>query len=199
MLCNALTQDLAAVGGSRGGAHPFLDLVTRTGADLTPSVARAARVRPLVDEHFNSVWRYLRGLGIPEAEADDATQQVFITVSSKIDAVQEGAERSFLVRTAHGVAANARRAVLRRREVTGEDAVDDLANDAPDAEEQAETGEALAILVASSPRSGDLREVFVLFELRGLTMAAIAEESRASQRGRWRRGCVVHARSFSRW
>ena len=168
MFATAPTQDLAAFGGSRGGAHAFLDLVTRTGAGLTPSVTRAAhasRVRTLVDEHFNFVWRYLRGLGIPDAEADDAAQQVFMTVAAKIDAVQEGAERSFLVRTAHGVAANARRAVARRREVPGEHAVDDIADETPDAEERAQTGEALAILdrfLASLP--DDLREVFILFE-----------------------------------
>ena len=179
MFATAPTQDLAAFGGSRGGAHAFLDLVTRTGAGLTPSVTRAAhasRVRTLVDEHFNFVWRYLRGLGIPDAEADDAAQQVFMTVAAKIDAVQEGAERSFLVRTAHGVAANARRAVARRREVPGEHAVDDIADETPDAEERAQTGEALAILdrfLASLP--DNLREVFILFELEGLTMAAIAD------------------------
>jgi RNA polymerase sigma-70 factor (ECF subfamily) len=177
MFATAPTLELAVPGGTRGGARAFLDVVTRSGAGLTPSLARAARIRALFDDHFSFVWRYLRGLGISEAEADDAAQQVFMTASSKIDVIQEGAERSFLVRTAHGVAANARRSVVRRREVQGEHAVDELVDQTPDAEERAETREALAVLdrfLASLP--DDLREVFVLFELEGLTMAAIADD-----------------------
>ena len=131
----------------------------------------------MVDQHFSFVWRYLRGLGVPAAEVDDTAQQVFVIASQKIDAIQEGAERSFLVGTAHGVAANARRADGRRRDLATDTELETVADDAPDAEARTGMREELAVLdrfLASLP--DDVREVFVLFELEGLTMAAIAED-----------------------
>jgi RNA polymerase sigma-70 factor (ECF subfamily) len=155
-----------------------VDPRTATARSAERSTESAARVRALVDQHFAFVWRYLRGLGVPSAEVDDAAQQVFVIASQKVDAIEAGAERSFLVGTAHGVAANARRAGVRRREVQvqGDDSLDAYVDDAPDAEERTGTREELAVLdrfLASL--ADDLREVFVLFELEGLTMAAIAE------------------------
>ena len=152
--------------------------MTRPPAETTSTAARVAqgRIRALVDDHFSFVWRYLRGLGVPEAEVDDVTQQVFVIASRKVDVIDLGSERSFLIGTAHGVAANARRADVRRREVRGDGVLEDHADDAPNAEQRAQTRQGLAILdrfLASLP--DDLREVFILFELEGLTMAAIAE------------------------
>ena len=90
-------------------------------ADDDPTPVRilegADRVRALVDDNFNFIWRYLRGLGVPESEVDDATQQVFVVASQKVASIEPGSERSFLVGTAHGVAANARRADARRRAI----------------------------------------------------------------------------------
>jgi DNA-directed RNA polymerase specialized sigma24 family protein len=82
------------------------------------STESATRFRGMVDGHFNFIWRYLRGLGVPEANVDDAAQQVFLVAAQKIDSVVVGSERSFLVGTALGVAANARRAYARRQEVS---------------------------------------------------------------------------------
>jgi RNA polymerase sigma-70 factor (ECF subfamily) len=138
--------------------------------------ASQARFRAIVDTHFNFVWRYLRALGVPQASADDAAQQVFIVAAAKIDAIEEGRERSFLVGTAHGVAANARRANERRREVPGETELSLHVDSALDPEQQTESREAVVILdrfLSSLPE--DLRTVFVLFELEGVTMAAISE------------------------
>jgi RNA polymerase sigma-70 factor (ECF subfamily) len=160
------------------GASVFLDLVTRIPAtEQAPSVARNARVRALVDNHFSFVWRYLRGLGVPAGEVDDAAQQVFVIASQKVDSIQEGAERSFLVGTSHGVAANARRREVRRREVAEPSTLEMLADDGPNAEANAGRREELAVLdgfLGSLPE--DLREIFILFELEGLTMAQIAED-----------------------
>jgi RNA polymerase sigma-70 factor (ECF subfamily) len=129
----------------------------------------------MVDAHFNFVWRYLRGLGVPEANVDDAAQQVFLVTAQKIDSVAEGSERSFLVGTALGVAANARRAYARRHEVS-DGALVTQRDEAPNPEERTESRQGLAVLdqfLESLPE--ELRAVFILFELEGLTMAAIAE------------------------
>jgi RNA polymerase sigma-70 factor (ECF subfamily) len=162
--------------GATGGAFALLDRVVPRQEELTPSLARANRVRAIVDEHFGFVWRYLRGLGVPAADADDAAQQVFVVASQKIDAIAVGSERSFLVGTARGVAANARRGATRRRESLGDDDLDALPDASPDAEARAGTQEELLVLdrfLASLP--DDVRDVFILFELEGLTRAAIAE------------------------
>jgi RNA polymerase sigma-70 factor (ECF subfamily) len=167
----------------RGDAGSWLELfpvtphATRFLPEMTSPALQAVRVRSLVDQHFAFVWRYLRGLGVPVSEVDDAAQQVFVVAAQKIDAIHEGSERSFLVGTARGVAANARRAGQRRREVAVDDGLDAFRDHGPDAEEQARTREELAILdgfLASLPE--DVREIFVLFELEGFTMASIAHD-----------------------
>jgi RNA polymerase sigma-70 factor, ECF subfamily len=138
--------------------------------------ASGARFRGMVDAHFNFVWRCLVGLGVPVAHADDAAQQVFIVAAQKILSIEAGSERSFLVSTAHGVAANVRRAVGRRREVQADPNLEREADDTPDPEQNAESREAAAILDAFlASLSEELRSVFMLFELEGMTMASIAE------------------------
>ena len=135
----------------------------------------ATRFRAMVDAHFNFIWRYLRGLGVPEANVDDAAQQVFLVAAQKLEAVVVGSERSFLVGTALGVAANARRAYARRQEVS-DAALVARTDEAPSPEERTETRRGLAVLdqfLESLPE--ELRVVFILFELEGLTMSAIAE------------------------
>src|SRR5437016_1477964 len=82
----------------------------------TTSVDAGARLRRMMEADFDFVWRALRGLGVPAANADDAAQQVFWIASRKLDAIAAGSERSFLFGTARGIAANARRARLRSRE-----------------------------------------------------------------------------------
>jgi len=134
------------------------------------------RIRALVDEHFNFVWRYLRGLGVPESSVDDAAQQVFVIAAQKIGEIDDGSERSFLVGTAHGVAANARRTSARRREVSDDGALEVHVDASPDPEQRIASKEGLAVLdqfLALLP--DELREVFILFELEGMTMAAMAD------------------------
>jgi RNA polymerase sigma-70 factor (ECF subfamily) len=135
-----------------------------------------ARLRRMVESDLELVWRVLRGLGVPAEAADDATQQVFWIASRKLDAIAVGSERSFLFATAKGVAANARRSVARNREHFDAEAIDATVDPAPDPEEVATTREAQRILerlLEAMPE--DLRTVFVLFELEGMTAAAIAE------------------------
>jgi RNA polymerase sigma-70 factor (ECF subfamily) len=161
------------------GAHPLptCPSLAEAAPPSTPlSPAASARFRAMVDAHFNFVWRYLRGLGVPSPAVDDATQQVFVVAMSKIDMIEAGLERGFLVGTAHGIAANARRAEGRRREVHSEGELDGHVDSAPDPEQTAESKEAAVILdrfLLGLPE--DLRAVFILFELEGMTMASISE------------------------
>src|SRR4051812_23169307 len=76
------------------------------------------RFRELVNQHFDFIWRSLRGLGVPLHSVDDAAQHVFLIASQKLESIAFGSERAFLFSTALGVSANARRARARNREVS---------------------------------------------------------------------------------
>src|ERR1700691_2471838 len=85
--------------------------VTARAVDRADSVQpRDARVRAMVDAHFDVVWRSLRRLGVMPDTVDDATQQVFMVASRKVDVIEKGGERSYLLGIAVRVAADARRA-----------------------------------------------------------------------------------------
>ncbi len=145
-------------------------------APTTLSHDDAARFRALVDGQFDFIWRFLRGLGVSEAGIDDAAQHVFMVTAQRIAHITLGSERSFLLSTARGVAANARRAQARRREVSDDDALDVHADPSENPEERASKMEARARLdefLEELPE--EMRAVFVLFELEGVTMAAIAQ------------------------
>ncbi len=136
---------------------------------------QAAQFRALVDAHFAFIWRSLRGLGVQHAAVDDAAQQVFLVALQKLGALTSGSERSFLFGTALKVAATARRAQGRSREVQDDEAVEGSADAAPDPEEASSLKEERAMLDAIlSGMPIELSTVFVLFELEGLTMAEIA-------------------------
>jgi RNA polymerase sigma-70 factor (ECF subfamily) len=134
-----------------------------------------ARLRALLDEHHDFIWRTLRRLGVDAAGADDATQQVFLTASRKLETIRAGCERPYLFGIALRVASDARRAAHRRREQPWEHA-GELADPAPRADEMLDQRRARALLddaLAELPM--DLRVVFTLHELEEMTMGEIAE------------------------
>lgn len=132
-----------------------------------------ARLRKIRNEHFEFVWRSVRRLGVPEADADDATQQVFIVVARRLDVIAPGSERAFLFATALRVASHARRAAQRRGEVSGE--LPEALDAAPTPEELMDQRRARAVLDAVLEELPlDVRAVFILFELEEMTQAEIA-------------------------
>ena len=134
------------------------------------------RFRGMVDTQFDFIWRSLRGLGVPAANADDAAQQVFLVAAQKLDLIAVGSERSFLFSTARGIAANVRRARMRSREVLDEDALEEPLDSSPDPEQLAARKQAREVLERIlDGLSDELRTVFVLYELEGLTTAHMAD------------------------
>lgn len=147
------------------------------GVALTPparvSASDEARLRALRHEHFEFIWRSVRRLGVPEADADDAVQQVFIVAARKLEAITAGSERAFLFGTALRVSAHWRRTATRRGTMVEAD--DEHPDASPNAEELLEQRRARALLdevLSSLPM--EVRAVFVLFELEELTLAQIA-------------------------
>lgn len=141
------------------------------------AIARAeeARLRHIVRDHHDFVWRSLRRMGVPESAAEDATQQVFLVLSRKLGDVPAESERSFLFGTVVRVASDARRSQARRREVHGA-VVEDKPDESPSAEAIVDEKKARAMLdEILHSMSEDLRAVFVLFEIEELQASEIAE------------------------
>jgi RNA polymerase sigma-70 factor, ECF subfamily len=144
--------------------------------EIPASEAPDVRFRKLVDASFDFIWRSLRGMGVPADAVDDAAQQVFLIAAQKLEEIVPGSERAFLYGTALGVSANARRARARRREVLDEEALQGQVDAAPSGETLVELKERRALLDRIlAGMAEDLRAVFVLFVLEGLTTPEIAE------------------------
>lgn len=144
-------------------------------ASGTTERADEVRLRRLVHEYGDFVWRNLRRLGVAEHLAEDAAQQVFLVLSRKLETVGEDHERSFLFGIVVRVSSEVRRAQSRRREVPDVD-VEEPIDEAPSAEAMLDEKHARTLLdsiLQSMP--DDPRAVFVLCELEELTTAEVAE------------------------
>lgn len=133
-----------------------------------------SRLARLVDDHIEFVARILRNAGTAEADIDDEVQRVFIVLANRLDDVQTGSERSFLLQTAVRIAARSRRTVARRREL--------LTDQPPQLPHPASTPEELVdrkqmrqtVDKILDQMDDDLRIVFMLYEVEQMTAAEIA-------------------------
>jgi RNA polymerase sigma-70 factor (ECF subfamily) len=145
-----------------------------SGVLMAGAASEEARLRALIDRHFDFIWRSLRRLGLSGADADDGTQQVFWVAARKLDRIEAGRERAFLFGTAVRVASDVRRAASRRPEAVSEPL--DLSDPGPGPEELTEQRRARALLdevLDSMPL--EARTAFVLFELEELSVVEIAD------------------------
>src|SRR4051812_10966558 len=143
--------------------------------DAAPVVADHARLRRMLDESFDFIWRSLRRFGLSDDRADDAAQQVFIIASRKLDIIRPDSERSFLFGTAMRVASDMRRSAVSRREIAHADPAADLADTSSTPEELIDQRRARETLdTVLDAMDEDLRTVFVLFELEEMPTAEIA-------------------------
>jgi RNA polymerase sigma-70 factor, ECF subfamily len=135
----------------------------------------ASRVSQSVRAHHDFVWRSVRRLGVPDGDAEDVSQEVFMTLSRRLADVMPGRERAFLYRTAVNHAAHLHRTRARRREVADVD-VDDEPSATRTPEDLLAGARARALChELLGELSLEQRAVFVLYELEQLTIAEIAE------------------------
>jgi RNA polymerase sigma-70 factor, ECF subfamily len=133
-----------------------------------------SRLRRIVLEHFEVLWRFMRRLGIAECDTDDAVQEVVLVLARKLDQVEVGCERSFVLSTAVRVASTFRRTARNRREVDDAELAG-MHSPGLDPEQLAEKQRLRGVLdKVMKELPLDLRAVFVLYELEELTMAEIA-------------------------
>ena len=128
-----------------------------------------ARLERIFNAHHASVWRALRRRGLSPEAAEDATQETFLLAAERLDDIRPESERSFLIATAVRVAHTLGRKIVRWQ--LDEDMDQRLSGkrDASDTRADAQ----LCDLVLSKV-DPDLIEVFVLYEVEGLTSPEIA-------------------------
>jgi len=159
-------------------------------------------VQALLREHFDGVWRLLRRLGLPQADADDAAQQVFIIACRRFESIQVGSERAFLFGCALKLAARWRQAQQKPVQPTATGELDCVELDVPSVEELVDrhrARELLDVILNSMP--SELRTVFVLFELEEFTsheIAALLGIPRGTATSRLRRAREEFAKRLSR-
>jgi DNA-directed RNA polymerase specialized sigma24 family protein len=90
-----------------------------------------ARVRRMLETHYDPLWRFVRRLGVDEADVEDAVQEVVVIAAKRLSEIPPAREKSFLFSTAFRVASDQRRWRERRREVSDE-ALDDREDPAPE-------------------------------------------------------------------
>jgi RNA polymerase sigma-70 factor (ECF subfamily) len=128
----------------------------------------APRLSRLIRAQFGFVWRLLRRIGVAESEADSAAGQVFSAAAQRIGDIRSGSERAFLVSTALHIASRFKR---ERSELAAP--ISDSAPALEDLDEQQQAREILDVVLEQMPL--ELRVVFVLHEIEGLTGSEIAE------------------------
>ena len=135
-----------------------------------PSQVDRGRLEQIFNAHHVAVWRALRRRGLAPEAAEDATQETFLLAAERLEDIPPGSERAFLLGTALRVAHTLGRKTVRWD--LDED-MDQRSSGARDASETQADGQ-LCDLVLSKIEP-DLVEVFVLYEIEGLTSPEIAQ------------------------
>jgi RNA polymerase sigma-70 factor (ECF subfamily) len=136
------------------------------------SQASKARLERMFNEHHDFIWRLLRRLGVSREKVDDASQNVFLVATERVDSIQPGSERAFLFGTALRVARSQQR---NERRWVLDDEMDSRHSIAPKPEAVAEQRMAVDLMDrVLATMDLDLRTTFVLFELEGLSTPEIA-------------------------
>jgi len=132
-------------------------------------------LRQIFDEHARYVWRTLRHLGIPEADAPDLCQEVFVTVHRKLSSF-EG--RSSLRTWLYGICIRIASEHRRRPHVRKETQLSEPAREAHEEQATAPDSSAeqrSAVQHLLSVLDEDKRQVVVLYEIEGFSMKEVAE------------------------
>jgi RNA polymerase sigma-70 factor (ECF subfamily) len=152
-----------------------LRLVNPRGGDARPAPAPAppeidrARLERMFVAHHAMVWRTMRRRGLSPDAAADVTQQTFLVAAERLADIQTDSERAFLVGTALRVAHSLGRKTVRWQ------LEDDMDRRIADAANASDSRAAVQLCdLALSKVDPDLVEVFVLFEVEGLSSPEIA-------------------------
>src|SRR5262245_45001756 len=140
-------------------------------AERIPATAvDRVRLEKIFNAHHASVWRALRRRGLSAEAAEDATQETFLLAAERLDDIRAESERSFLIATALRIAHTLGRKTVRW------DLEDDMDQRLSGNRDTGDTrADAQLCDLVLSKVDPDLVEVFVLYEVEGLTSPEIAE------------------------
>jgi RNA polymerase sigma-70 factor (ECF subfamily) len=131
--------------------------------------ADRARLERMFLAHHVMVWRTMRRRGLTPDAAGDVTQQTFLVAAERLADINPDSERAFLVGTALRVAQSLGRKTVRWQ------LEDDMDQRVADAGSVSDARAAVQLCdLALSKVDSDLAEVFVMFELEGLSSPEIA-------------------------
>lgn len=135
----------------------------------------ADRFEQIYVHEFAFVWRCLRGLGVRDAELDDAAQDVFVTVHRRLSTFRaESAIRTWLFGIVRNVAFKHRRRLHRKPTSTEATSAEPL-HTGPSPLERAQDNEAAAFVRTFLEQLNDKkREVFVLAVLEEMNIPDVA-------------------------
>lgn len=128
----------------------------------------------LILQHHEFVWRSLRRLGVPDADLEDAVQEVYLEASKRLASITSA--RGFLFRACMFAASKARRSIRRRREVLDDEILKKQVDPSITPEQaisQSEARQDLQRVLEKIPE--EPRAIFILFELEHLNTVQIAE------------------------
>jgi RNA polymerase sigma-70 factor (ECF subfamily) len=148
-------------------------VASRDPADVPHAAERKTDLRELFDMHAPYVWNTLRRLGVPASDLEDLTHDVFVQVQRHLGEYDPARPaRPWLFGFAFRMASQDRRRARHWREVQRDaDGVDPAA--LPD-EQLAAGQDRRLVLDALGSIPPDRRAVFVLYEIDGEPMDAIA-------------------------
>src|SRR4051794_40922922 len=139
-------------------------------AEQAPEVeVDRVRLERIFNDHHASVWRVLRCRGLSPEAAEDATQETFLLAAERLEDIRPESERSFLMATALRVAHTLGGKPVRWALDDDMDQRSGASRDTGD--ERADVQLCNLVLSKVDP---ELVEVFVLYELEGLTSPEIA-------------------------
>jgi RNA polymerase sigma-70 factor, ECF subfamily len=128
-----------------------------------------ARLQRMFVAHHVMVWRTMRRRGLSPDAAADVTQQTFLVAAERLGDINPDSERAFLVGTALRVAHTLGRKTVRWQ------LEEDMDQRVADARSTSDERAAIQLCdLALSKVDPDLAEVFVMFELEGLSSPEIA-------------------------
>jgi RNA polymerase sigma-70 factor (ECF subfamily) len=130
------------------------------------SDAERLRLERMFAAHHATVWRMLRRRGLTPDAAADAAQETFLVAARRLAEIQPDRERAFLVGTALRMAHTLRRKTVRWEL---EQDMDQHASTLGDERADVELCD-----LALSKVNPELAEVFVLYEIEGLSSPEIA-------------------------
>lgn len=131
-------------------------------------------LRSLFETYYASIWRLLRRLGVPQAQLDDASQEVFWVAARRFKDIEPGREHAFLYGVALRIASN----LVRRAPAptwAEPEQLQCVADPQPTPEDRLQQRQMRQLLddILNS-MSSDLRTVLVLHEIEGLDVRQVA-------------------------